>query len=324
MQSGMNYRVAIIGAGRIGAMMDDPWSPHILTHAHGYKACEGFEIVGFVDRDLDKAEAASARWGGTAFESMEELFETQAIDVVSICLPDDFHYATLLALAEKPVKFIFLEKPAVTTAEEADVVRTLYGELPIRVQVNYTRRFVPEIRRIREAIRSGNYGAFITGTGYYGKGLLHNGSHMADLLQFLVGGVGEVAKVSETVDFYDQDPSVSALLTMCCGGVFYLRHIDSRKFHVFELDLTFERKRIRICELGTIIEEYSVGDNGLFAGYRTLNKDAEYPTEHPKAMYHAIANIRNNLDWNEPLVCTLEESLDTVKTCSRILRGRAE
>ena len=247
----MNYRVAIIGAGRIGAMMDDPSSPHILTHAHGYKACDGFEVVGFVDQELAKAEAASARWGGAAFKGVEELFETQAIDVVSICLPDDLHYATLLALAKKPIKFIFLEKPAVTTTAEADVVRTLYSELPTRVQVNYTRRFVPEIRRIREAIKSGNYGAFITGTGYYGKGLLHNGSHMVDLLQFLVGEVGKVAKVSETVDFYDHDPSVSALLTMCSGGVFYLSHIDSRKFHVFELDLTFERKRIRIRDLGT-------------------------------------------------------------------------
>ena len=320
----MNYRVAIIGAGRIGAMLDEPSNPHILTHAHGYKACEGFEIVGFVDSNLDKAEAASARWGGTAFGSMEELFETQAIEVVSICLPDELHYATLLALAEKPVQFIFLEKPAVRTAEEADVVRTLYGKLPIRVQVNYTRRFVPEIRSIREAIRSGKYGAFLTGTGYYGKGLLHNGSHMVDLLQFLVGEVGKVAEVSEIVDFYDQDPSVSAVLTMCCGGIFYLCHIDSRKFHVFELDLIFERKRIRICELGTIIEEYSVGNNRLFEGYRTLNKDAEYATEHPKAMYHAIANIRDNLDRNEPLVCTLEESLGAVKTCSRILQERAE
>ena len=320
----MNYRVAIVGAGRIGAMLDDPRNPLILTHAHGYKACEGFDIVGFVDSNLDKAEAASARWGGAAFESIEKMFETKSVDVVSVCLPDELHYAALLALAEESVKFIFLEKPAVRTPAEADEIRTLYSGLPVRVQVNYTRRFVPEIRSIREAISTGKYGAFLTGTGYYGKGLLHNGSHMVDLLQFLVGAVGKVAKVSEMVDFCDQDPSVSALLTMCCGGDFHLCHIDSRKFHVFELDLTFERKRIRICGLGTIIEEYSVGDNRLFEGYRTLNKDTEYDTEHPKAMYHAIANIRNNLDRNEPLVCTLEESLETVKTCSRIMRGRAD
>lgn len=305
-------------------MMDDPRNPLILTHAHGYKACEGFEIVGFVDPNLDKAEAASARWGGAAFESIAKLFETQSVDVISVCLPDELHYATLMALAEKPAKFIFLEKPAVRTPAEADEVRTLYGELPVRVQVNYTRRFVPEIRRIRETIRSGGYGKFLTGTGYYGKGLLHNGSHMVDLLQFLVGEVGSVSKISEITDFYEHDPSVSALLTMHSGGYFYLCHIDSRKFHIFELDLTFENKRIRICELGTIIEEYSVGDDRLFEGYRTLNKDAEFPTQHSKAMYHAIANIRNNLDRNEPLVCTLEESLETVKTCSRIMRGRAE
>jgi hypothetical protein len=88
--------------------------------------------------------------------------------------------------------------------------------------------------------------------------------------------------------------------------------------------LTFEQKRIRIRELGTVIEEYSVGDNRVFEGYRTLNKDAEYPTEHSKAIYHAIANIRDNLDRNEPLVCTLEESLETVKTCLRISPGRAQ
>jgi hypothetical protein len=111
---------------------------------------------------------------------------------------------------------------------------------------------------------------------------------------------------------------------MCSGGVFYLRHIDSREFHIFELDLTFETQRIRIYELGTVIEEYSAGDNPLFEGYRTLNKSAEYPTQYLSAMSLAIANIRNNLDRNEPLVCTLKESLDTVKICSRIMRGGAE
>jgi len=319
----MIYRVAIIGAGRIGALLDTPLSPHILTHAHGYKACEGFAIAGFVDRDLARAKAASIRWGGRAFDSMERLFATQAIEGVSICLPDELHYETLLALAERPIKFVFLEKPAVRTTEEADVVRNIYDKLPVRVSVNYTRRFVPEIRRIRETIRNGDYGIFLTGTGYYGKGLLHNGSHVVDLLQFLVSDVDEVAKTSETVDFYNHDPSVSALLTLRAGGVFYLRHIDCRKFDVFELDLTFERKRIRICELGTVIEEYSVGNNEVFDGYRTLNKDAEYATEHSRAMFHAVVNIRNNLDQDVPLICTLSESCDTVKTCSRILQGSA-
>jgi len=317
----MNYRVAIVGAGRIGAMLDAPQSPLILTHAHGYKACGGFDIVGFVDPDVDKAEAASVRWGGSSFESIGNLFATQSVDVVSLCLPDELHCATLLALADKPIRFIFLEKPAVRTSAEADEIDNIYRKLPVRVQVNYTRRFVPEITKIREAIRAGSYGKFVAGTGYYGKGLVHNGSHMVDLLRFLVGEVGTVEKISETRDFYDDDPSVSALLTMQAGGDFYLRHIDSRKFHIFELDLIFENKRVRICELGTIIEEYSVGENKFFEGYQTLNKSTEYDTEYPKAMYHAIANIRNNLERNEPLICPLEESLETVKTCSRIMRN---
>jgi len=318
------FQVAIIGAGRIGALLDHPKSPHILSHAHGYKASEDFDIVGFVDRDLKRAEDASTCWGGRAFDSIERLFEKQDVDVVSVCVPDELHYETLLALAKSPIKFIFLEKPAVRTAVEADAVGALYAGLPIRVLVNYTRRFVPEIRRTREAIKSGDYGTFLAGTAYYGKGLLHNGSHMVDLLRFLLGEVGELQKISETLDCYDDDPSVSALLHLRGGGNCHLKHIDCRNFDIFELDLVFERKRIRICELGMVVEEYSVVDDGVFKGYRTLTKDAEYPTEHLKAMHHAVADIRNNLERNEPLSCTLQDALETVKTCVRISRGRAE
>lgn len=310
--------MAIIGAGKIGAMLDHPESPYILTHAHGYKAAGGFEIVGFVDEDLKKAEDASTCWGGRAFDSIDRLFEKQEIDLVSVCVPDERHYETLLALAKTPVKFIFLEKPAVRTPAEADAVGALYAGLPIRVLVNHTRRFVPEIRKTREAIKSGNYGAFLTGTGYYGKGLLHNGSHMIDLLRFLFGEIGAAEKIGATADFYEDDPSVSALLILRDGGVFHLRNIDCRKFDIFELDLVFEKKRIRIRDLGAVMEEYSVGDDDVFKGYRTLNKDAEYPTEHRRAMQHAVANIRNNLERDEPLACTLEDGLATLKACSRI------
>ncbi len=315
--------MAIIGAGRIGALLDHPHSSHILTHAHGYKAVEGFEIVGFVDRDLKRAEDASTRWGGRAFDDMEELFEKEDVDVVSVCVPDDLHCETLVALAKRSVQFIFLEKPAVRTSAEARVVGALYAGLEIRVLVNYTRRFVPEIIRTREAIRGGDYGAFLTGTGYYGKGLLHNGSHMVDLLRFLLGEIGEAEKIGATADFYEDDPSVSAFLTLRDGGVFYLRHIDCREFDIFELDLIFERKRIRIRELGAVMEEYSVCDNDLLKGYRTMNKDTEYSTEHPNAMKHAVANIRNNLERNEPLASTLEDGLATLKACLRISRGPA-
>lgn len=305
-------------------MLDEPQGQPILTHAHGYRQFSDFELVGFVDSDIRKAEAASARWGGAAFESIEALFETQQVDVVSVCTPDDLHYTALLALAAKPVKLIFLEKPAVRTPSEADEISSLYAASPVKVQVNYSRRFVPEIRKIREEIASGSYGKLITGIGYYGKGLFHNGSHMVDLLRFLVGEVEKIDKIAETADFYDNDPSVSALLFMRGGGSFYLRHIDCREFHIFELDLTFEKKRFRIYELGTKVEEYSVVDHEMMKDLRTLNKDREYSTEYSKAICHAIGNIRNNLFCGESLISPLEDSLETVRTCSRIMRGDAE
>ncbi|MBA2678188.1 MAG: Gfo/Idh/MocA family oxidoreductase [Ktedonobacteraceae bacterium] len=314
----MTLKAAVIGAGRIGALLDDPNSPHILTHAHGYKASEGFEIVGFVDRELGKAQRAATCWGGKAFSSIEELFARQDVDVVSVCVPDELHYETLSSLAKRPVRLIFLEKPPVRTATEAESIGALYARLPIRVLVNYTRRFVPEIRRIGLAITDNEYGDFLSGTGYYGKGLMHNGSHMVDLVRFLLGEVDEIEPTDELADFYDDDPSVSALLSLERGGRFYLKHIDCRNYDIFELDLLFEKKRVRISDLGAVIEEYSVGDNKIFKDCRTLNKDRSYSTEHRRAMYHAITNIRSNLERDEPLACTLQDSLATVTTCLRI------
>lgn len=316
------FKVGVVGAGRMGSTADEPHDVQILSHAHGYTLYSDFELVGFADIEIAKAEAAAKRWGGSAFNSVEELFEVEHLDIVSICLPDEQHYASLLDLAKRQLKLVFLEKPAVRTDAEADIVRALYSELPVRVQVNYTRRFVPEIRAIRECIRSGTYGRFVTGTGYYGKGLLHNGSHLVDLLQFLLGTIGDVEKRGEVDDFYKDDPSVSALLTMPGGGMFHLCCVDCRLFHVFELDLTFEQKRIRISDLGTTIEEFSLGDHREFDGYRTLNRDRCYETQHTKAMRYAIENIRENLLHGEPLLCSLQSSLEVVTTCSRIAGSR--
>lgn len=314
----MILRAAIIGAGRIGAFLDDPQSPRILTHAHGYWASKNFEIAGFVDPIRERAESAVRRWGGVAYESIGQLLAQTAVDVVSVCVPNELHCEALLSLAETPVRLIFLEKPPVMTVAESAEARHVYGELKLPVLVNYSRRFVPEIREIAKLISRGAYGRFLSGTGYYGKGLLHNGSHLIDLLRFLLGPVDRIRKIDETIDFSADDPGVSALLSPCAGGQFLLRYTDYRLFDIFELDLIFEKRRIRICELGTAVEEYSVGPDQSFEGYTTLNQGARYSTSYTEAISYAIANIHDHLEAEAPLQCSLEESLLSVETCFEI------
>jgi predicted dehydrogenase len=314
----VSYRVAIVGAGRIGAFLDNPQGRQIRTHAHAYRANGQFEIAGFMDCDWTRAKTAAQVWGGRPFNRIEELVRESQPDVISICLPDKLHYETLLALANLPLKLIFLEKPAVMTVSEGETIRPIYQQRSTRILVNYTRRFVPQIQQLREKIWLGEYGCFLSGTGHYGKGLLHNGSHLLDLVLFFLGEPTNVRKLAELADYSEDDPSVSAELSWSNGGRFLLRHIDCRKFEIFEMDLIFEKKRIRICDLGTRIEEMSVEKHQAFPDYRTTQRDVVYPTDQSGAMSRAVTNIRNNLEHDESLLCTLVDGLAAVAICSKI------
>ena len=143
---------------------------------------------------------------------------------------------------------IFAEKPLTKTLPEALEIKQLYSSLPISVQLNYSRRFVPEIIRLRNNIKDGLHGRYLSGTGYYGKGLLHNGSHLLDLLHNLLGDIHDYRLTSVINDFYDDDPSVSAVLTVQDGVPFFLQSIDCRAYTIFEMDLLFERGRIRLID----------------------------------------------------------------------------
>lgn len=308
------FNSLIIGAGNIGAFFDTPGSDRILTHAHAFSRHKGFRIAGFVDVDVKKAQRAAELWGGGAFSTIDSAFSRQDMDIVSIAVPDEHHVDALRKLADMPVKLIFCEKPLAKTMKEADEVLALYREKKPPVLVNYTRRFVPEFIRLQEDIRQNRYGEYLSGSGYYGKGILHNGSHLVDLLRYLIGEITAARQVNRFNDFYSDDPSVAAVLTFVGGKPFHLQCIDCGLYTIFELDLLFERKRIRIKDSGFAIEEYDVLDDKIFQGYRNITRVRETGTSLGKAAYFAAENIYDYLTGSVALRSPLDDAYETMKT----------
>ena len=132
---------------------------------------------------------------------MDAAFE-ETIDVAIVASPDETHYALLKELVGRPLRLVIAEKPLTKTLEQATEIVDLYKRKNIPVAVNYTRRFAKGIVSLRNDIREENFGKPLRGVGYYGKGILHNGSHMVDLLNFFFGNV-QSKEVFETInDFY--------------------------------------------------------------------------------------------------------------------------
>jgi predicted dehydrogenase len=312
------YNVLIVGAGNIGALFDTPGSENILTHAHAFSSAGGFKLIGFVDSNMEKSEKAALIWGTQAFSSIEEAFLDSKIDIVCVTVPDEYHYRVLKQLYEFPVKLIFTEKPLTKTLKQADEIIKLFKEKGVPVTVNYSRRFVPEIDEIREKIRTGEVGEFLTGTCYYGKGILHNGSHAIDLIRYLIGEIIDTETINGCFDFYEDDPGITGILKFAGKKKIILENIICTAFTIFEIDILFEKKRFRFVDSCFKIEEYEVQDSQVFKGYRILNKVSEKNTSLGNAIYFAAQNIYGHLTFGKELKCTIEDGYKAMDICMKM------
>ena len=312
------YNVIIIGAGNIGALFDEPSSEKVLTHAHAFLSHEGFNLLGFLDVNEEKSRKAVSIWSGKVYSSLVDKFSLDKIDVVSVAVPDEYHYQILKELSKFPVKIVFAEKPLTKTLQEAEEISELYKKNNIPVVINYSRRFLPEIQKIKENIENGIYGNYVTGTGYYGKGIIHNGSHLIDLLRYLNLDIKKILPLDSISDFYEDDKSISAVLIFERNKPFYLQYIDCRLYTMFEIDILFERRRIRLIDSGFRIEEYEIQEDRIFKGYRKFTKVDDISTSLDKSLYSAVDNIYSYLTKGEKLYCLLEDGYKALETCIKI------
>jgi len=312
------FNVLIIGAGNIGAFFDTPYNSDIFTHAKAFSKHCGFELCGIVDINAKQAEKAAKIWNTKAFSSINEAFSASQIDVVCIAVPDEYHYQTIKQLFDFDIKLIFAEKPLAKTISQGEELLQLSTKKNIAIAVNYSRRYVPEFQEIKKQIYNNDFGKFIAGNGLYGKGILHNGSHMIDLIRLLLGDIKNFSVFNKVNDFYKDDNSYSTMLKLSNGGDISLNAINCNNFTIFELDLIFERARIKILNSGFVIEEYKIKNSETFRGYKNLAFERKIETSLNKAIYFSAENIYNFLNGKQNLLCTALDGLQAMKSCLEI------
>ena len=109
-------------------------------------------------------------------------------------------------------------------------------------------------------------------------------------------------------------PSASVLLAFADGGLFMIQSLAGNPYWIFEMDLLFEHKRLRILDSGLSIQEYTLGENPVFPGTPEMQPQPICTTGLDLAMQYAMENIRDHLILAEPLLCPLDEALATLKT----------
>jgi predicted dehydrogenase len=188
------YRVGIIGLGRVASTIDDEVrgrSSSLLPYAHMacYREIPAVEVVGGADPFPEQRDAFRQRWGlDRLYADYHELLDREKPDIVSVCTSAKPRPAVVADCARAGVKVIFAEKPIAFSLAEADQMIAVCKEYGARLAVNCSRHYDAGWNRVRELIDAGEIGPVVQVTAYGRSGISHNGSHMLDLLRYLAGG----------------------------------------------------------------------------------------------------------------------------------------
>jgi predicted dehydrogenase len=246
------YRVGIIGAGRIASTIQDEIesSPFAFllpySHAGAYAAHPATEIVAAADTNAERRQAFGERWAvDRLYADYRQMLADEQLDVVSVCVPTRAHAEVMEAIATSGVRGVFMEKPIGRTLREADAMIAAADAANIKVVVNHVRTFDPYFRRIRALIEGGAIGRVRSVMVRWREGMSFGGSHLFDLLRYLLGS--EARWVFGHLDEGDGlfDPGGSGVIGFADDVEVFL---DNRVGHAAprEIDIAGDAGRIRV------------------------------------------------------------------------------
>jgi predicted dehydrogenase len=159
------------------------------------------QVVAVVGRTADKAQARAALAGAKAYTDALEMVEREKPDLVSVCLPNQGHFETTLALIRTGVPLL-IEKPLVFELSEADELLAAISEHGTFVAINFNHRVATPVVMARQAIQAGRVGEMVYATWRFGgegssdhpdANLIETQCHGFDMLEHLCGRIASVS-----------------------------------------------------------------------------------------------------------------------------------
>lgn len=306
----MKIKTLIIGAGNISAFYDSPHHNEVLTHAHAIINNNKFELIGFVDIDIEKAQTAAKIWGGEAFNSIDEV--SVKIDCVCIAVPDKYHFQVTQMVIEYAPKIIIIEKPIAIDATEGKALMDLIDGKPIHIEVNYSRRFITGFSQMKAELPM--FGKLLGGTVLYGKGLLHNGSHMVNLLLYFLGQISMKTILGVVEDYHIEDCSKEIVYSINGADIIF-HPVDSRFLTIFEFDLRFSKGRIKYDGSVEKLHFYDVDNSPIYLGEQNYVYRKTLDISASEAMINLYLHISNVIEGKASCVSSAEDAYKTLLLC---------
>ena len=341
-------RVGVIGTGFIGRA-------HVVAHRRlqdldfGARA----DVTAVAGRDSSETARFAAHQAIPFWTTdWSAVMASPNVDVVDVCTPNDLHAAPVLAaiaagkdvICEKPLARNLAEAAAMADAARARGVRTLCG---------FAYRFLPAVLTMREMIANGDLGeihgfrlAYLqdwgleTHTGWKfdparaGSGAVGDlGSHLADLVRFLIGEPAEVsARISSLSPGSEIDDEFCALATLRSGahGLLQTSRVTPGAKNRLEIEIAGSRAAVswnleRLNEL--VVQHPRHSCWRLVTNPDDPGAGLWWPPGHALGWESAIANmllaffLQRKSSTSDPVVPTFADGVRAAAVCDAILNS---
>ena len=318
------YNCAIIGLGRIGCGFDDEnFSSRILTHAGTYKKNKKTKLIAFSDIDKKKLFRYGEKYKvKNLYSNFEEMFDKEALDIVSICTHSNLHYQIVERAVKAGIKGIFLEKPISNSLNDAKKIIDICKKNNVKLQIDHQRRFSRFYHTVKQMINNKKFGDIKQINTYYGNGIINTGSHLMDLICFLVGDFywieGKKSRISCSLK---NDLNIDGNFFLKNGGFGTIQATDYEKFRILEIDVIGEKGRMVIDLAKTTARFYQIEIKKNNLVYNELVEKRITNNDKKEEIVSGLENLILSLEKNIEVYCKGEDGYKSLEICIAFLKS---
>lgn len=288
-------RCALVGLGRIGSLLeDDALREKPATHAGAIAGNPDCLLVSGADLDPERRSLFAERWQcDRLYENAEAMLRGEAaqggidgggIDALFVATHPESHLEICRLAAAYRVPVVVCEKPLADTLRRARAIRRLHNPPNLTILTNHERRYSKDYLAARSIVREGSLGELrgIAGTLYFGSKmthrevLLHDGTHMVDIVNFLTGGRLRITRVVGRMNRRRGTSYLHGELESDTEPVPVVLEVGSDRDHlVFEVTVSFSRGRLRVGNGVYAVERSAKSPH--YEGYRSLVPESSAP-----------------------------------------------
>ena len=186
------YRVAIIGTGRMGGLIEDELTSNQFSSPYGhypaYEAIVETEVVAVANRSQERLTRFSERFGcDNTYLDYREMIEKEKPDIVSVTTPSLARAEAIIFAAEHGVKGIYSEKGLCASLAEADAITAACKNNDVAFNWGAMRRHHDGFKKLRDALADGAIGELRYAQMYSYTDIIKHHPHTLDLVAMLLG-----------------------------------------------------------------------------------------------------------------------------------------